>query len=58
MFTLQEGGGKGVNQPSISVEIEGSWPCVSSEGSVGLTRRTPRRGRVCVTPKASECGRN
>ena len=47
VFALQEGDGEGVNHAGMSVKIEGSWPCVSKEGPVGLTRRT-RRGEGCM----------
>ena len=40
VFALQEGGGDGVNHVDMFVKIAGPWPCVSREGSLGLTQRT------------------
>ena len=38
-FALQEQeiGGEGVHHADMPVKMEGSWPCVSREDSVGLT---------------------
>ena len=47
VFALKEGGSEGVNHADMSVKIEGSWPCVSREGSIGLTHRTERREGLC-----------
>ena len=50
-FAFQEGGGKGVNHAKMSVKIESSWPCVSREGSAGLTHWAQRGGGLLVFPR-------
>ena len=47
VFALQEGDSEGVNPTDMFVKIEGSWSCVSREGSVVLTHRT-QRGERCM----------